>query len=102
MRGWILESGLDLCMGGMPVVLGGVGHECVTTAEIGPRGLQPSGKGPPRWHAGCWRRGMGFLELALRIIGMRYVVWLHMSMGRGWGRGDELHHCMATEAPLCG
>ena len=42
MRGWILESGLDLCMGGMPVVLGGVGHECVTTAEIGPRGLQPS------------------------------------------------------------
>ena len=74
-------------MGGMPVVLGGVGHECMTTAEIGPRGLQPSGKGPPRWHAGCWRRGMGFLELALRIIGMRYVVWLHMSMGRGWGRG---------------
>ena len=69
---------------------GGVGHECMTTAEIGPRGLQ---KGHPD--------GMGFLELALRIIGMRYVVWLHMSMGRGWGRGDELHHCMATEAPLC-
>ena len=59
MRGWILESGLGLCMGGMPVVPGGVGHECMTTAEIGPRGLQPSGKGPPRWHAGCWRRGMG-------------------------------------------
>ena len=82
---------LGFVLGGEgPVVPGGVGHECMTTAEIGPRGLQPSGKGPPRWHAGCWRRGMGLLVLALRIIGMRYVVWL------------ELHHCMAPEAPLCG